>query len=358
MTRKKERSVLIFGYPLAVQHLGGLVWIKNVVDYIDKSEIFCVKKVSNCRQSTCHRFPFISDLRAVIRGLFSRPTIAVLDTYGESAIWMWFLLRVFRHETKIVTIFHHYEPLLVRHKNSPRLISKYYSLVDLITNIMLRNSDKIITVSRSSMRELETMVGIKSDKKIVIVGCSSTDYYNQNNNNSAKDIDFLCIGRLEKFSEVESMWEQISKKKPTSKFIMAGRCSSKDLVRLRRRGIHHQGIVSEEQKVDLFRRAKVFLFPSLFEGFGIAVGEAVSAKMIVIAWKIPAFEERFSSPSIVNIKLVEIGDEKLFVESALNAIDNYDRLDFSHASKKDFGTTKTWEEVGQRVVEALESVSI
>lgn len=357
MNRKKERTVLIFGYPLAVQHLGGLVWIKKVVNYIEKSEIFGVKKVSTCRQSTFYQFPIISDIHAVIRGLFSNPTIAILDTYGESAIWMWFLLRLFRRDTKIVTVFHHYEPLLVRHKNCPKLIAKYYAMVDLITNIMLRNSDKIITVSKSSMQELKTVVEIKPDKKIVIVGCSSTDYDSLNNNDT-KDIDFLCIGRLEKFTDVENIWKEIKKKKPASKFVMAGRCSSKDLTRLRKIGIDHQGIISEKQKIDLFRRAKVFLFPSLFEGFGIAVGEALSAKMIVIAWKIPAFEERFSSKSIVNLKLIKVGNERLFVESALKAIRDYDRLDFSHVSNRDFETTRTWEEVGKRVVDTLETIRI
>jgi glycosyltransferase involved in cell wall biosynthesis len=357
LTRTKPPAILIFGYPLAVQHLGGLVWIKKIVDYIEKSRTFSVKKVSNCRQSTFYRIPYISDILAVLKGLLSNPSIAILDTYGEAAIWMWILLRLFRRNTNIVTVFHHYEPLLIRHKNCPRLIAKYYALVDLITNIMLRNSDKIITVSRSSMRELKTVVEIKPDKKIVIVGCSSTDYYNMNNNGT-KDIDFLCIGRLEKFTEVENIWKQIRKKKPASKFVMAGRCSPKNLTRLRRIGIDHQGIISEKQKIDLFRRAKVFLFPSLFEGFGIAVGEALSSKMIVIAWKIPAFEERFSFQPIVNLKLVKVGNEHLFVESALKAIHDYDRLDFSQASKRDFGTTKTWEEVGKRVVDALETIPI
>lgn len=354
LTRMKERTVLIFGYPLAAPHLGGLVWIKKVVNYIEKSEIFDVKRVSNCRQSTFYRFPFISDISAVIRGLFSSPTIAILDTYGEAVIWMWLLLRLFRRGTKIVTVFHHYEPLSVRHKKCPRLIAKYYDMVDLITKIMLRNSDKIITVSRSSMLELRTVVEIKSDNKIIIVGCSSTEYCRLDNNGT-KDIDFLCIGRLEKFTEIENIWKEIRKKKPASKFIMAGRGSSKDLFRLRRIGIDHQGIISEKQKIDLFRRAKVFLFPSLFEGFGIAVGEALSAQMIVITWNIPAFEERFAAHSIPNLRLIKVGNEELFVENALKAINDYDRLDFSQASTENFGITKTWDEVGKLVVETLET---
>jgi hypothetical protein len=42
LNMRKERTVLIFGYPLVIQHLD-LVWIKKVVNYIDKSGKFCVK---------------------------------------------------------------------------------------------------------------------------------------------------------------------------------------------------------------------------------------------------------------------------------------------------------------------------
>lgn len=104
----KECTVLIFGYPLAIQHLGGLVWINKVVNYIDKSGKFCAKKISNSRESPFYRFPFISDIRAVLRGVLSNPDIAMLDTYGEAAIWMWLLLRLFCPHTKIATVFHHY----------------------------------------------------------------------------------------------------------------------------------------------------------------------------------------------------------------------------------------------------------
>ena len=350
----KERTVLIFGYPLAIQHLGGLVWIKKVVNYIDKSEKFSVKKITNRRESHFYRFPFISDIHALVRGIFSNPDIAMLDTYGEAAIWMWILLRLFCPRTKIATVFHHYEPLFVRHKECPGLSAKYYALLDHITKIMLRNSDKIITVSKASMKELRTHVEIKIDKEIAVVGCSCTGYFSAELS-SPKDIDFLCIGRIEKFSEIENIWKEIRKKKPASKFVMAGRCSSKDLSGLRRMGIDHHGIVSDKEKIDLYRRAKVFLFPSLFEGFGIAVGEALSAKMIVITWKIPAFEERFPCQSNANLRLINVGDKELFVKNALEAVNDYDGLNSSNVSTENLGITQTWDEVGENVVNALET---
>ena len=136
---------------------------------------------------------------------------------------------------------------------------------------------------------------------------------------------------------------------------MAGRCSSKDLSGLRRMGIDHHGIVSDKEKIDLYRRAKVFLFPSLFEGFGIAVGEALSAKMIVITWKIPAFEERFPCQSNANLRLINVGDKELFVKNALEAVNDYDGWNSSNVSMENFGITQTWDEVGENVVNALET---
>lgn len=354
MVKEKLPTLLIFGYPLAYQHLGGLVWIKKVVDCIEKARLFDIKKVSNARMSKTHKFPYVFDILALWKGVFCRPKIAILDTYGEAAIWMWIMIRLLRHDTRIVTVFHHYEPVSNRHKQCGTVRMKYYDLVDFITKVMLRNSDKIITVSNSSMLELKTVAKIKNNKKIIIVGCSSTDYHSVTSNGS-RDIDFLCIGRLEKFDRIESIWEGIKKKSPTSKFVMAGRCSSKDLVRLRSVGIDHLGIVSDSKKTDLFSRAKVFLFPSLFEGFGMAVGEALSAHLSVVAWKIPVFEERFQSRSASRVRLVKVSDENLFVENALKALIDYDNADLFSQEEEIFRLTDTWDDVGKLVIDALDT---
>ena len=92
----------------------------------------------------------------------------------------------------------------------------------------------------------------------------------------------------------------------------------------------------------------------MFEGFGIAVGEALSAKMIVITWKIPAFEERFSCQSNTNLRLIKVGDKELFVKNALEALNDYDGLN-SKVSTENFGITQTWDEVGKNVVNVLET---
>jgi len=350
-------TLLIFGYPLAAEYLGGLVWIKNVSDYIERLNIFDVIKITNFRHGKEKSFTRLSEILAVLKSLILNPAVAILDTYGEAAIWLWVLLRVFRPKTKIVVVFHHYEPLSVRHIGCSNLSRKYYALVDSLTNVMLRNSNKIITVSKSSADQLAKIVHIVDEEKIVLVGCSNADYSNLDCN-CTKDIDFFCIGRLEKFKGIVEIWKGIKKKNPASKFVMAGKCFQEDRKNLRDLGIVHLGIVSESEKKLLFKRSKVFLFPSLYEGYGMAIGEAISAGINVVAWRIPVFEERFLHQNLLNVDLVEPNNIQIFVKTAMKAKDDYDiNSEFARVKEKNSPVVVTWQDVGRLVVGALVKVN-
>ena len=41
--------------------------------------------------------------------------------------------------------------------------------------------------------------------------------------------------------------------------------------------------------------------------FGMAISEALAAGLLVVAWKLPVFEERFGKEPNQNVKLVELG---------------------------------------------------
>jgi hypothetical protein len=42
---------------------------------------------------------------------------------------------------------------------------------------------------------------------VTIVGASIDPFPIHNNNTKAKDIDFLCVGRIDKFEGLEKIWE-------------------------------------------------------------------------------------------------------------------------------------------------------
>jgi len=51
------------------------------------------------------------------------------------------------------------------------------------------------------------------------------------------------------------------------------------------------GFIDEEDKMDIIAGARLFVFPSLYEGFGIPILEAMSQNVPVAASDIPSLEE-------------------------------------------------------------------
>ena len=93
-----------------------------------------------------------------------------------------------------------------------------------------------------------------------------------------------------KNSSLEKIWMKIKSVRPNSNLVIIGRARADMADKLLSIGIDHRGFVSEEEIIRSHSRAKVFIFPSSREGFGIAVAEALFLGISVIAWKIPVFE--------------------------------------------------------------------
>nr|WP_314427499.1 glycosyltransferase [uncultured Erwinia sp.] len=74
-------------------------------------------------------------------------------------------------------------------------------------------------------------------------------------------------------------------------------------------GVIYPGFVSDEQLVALYQHARAFVFPSLYEGFGLPIIEALANGCPVIASDIPAFRE-FAND---NIRYFELGNHAALV---------------------------------------------
>ena len=378
----KQFRLLFFGYPSnLINYTGGYLWMKKVADCIEKSGIYLVLKTE--RNYSIKKLPnkIINDLYVAIKALGRQPDFAVLDSWGESNIVLWILLRLFKPKTKILVVFHHHEP---RIRDSKNILQSLYSLaIQKVTTKMLRDSDTILTVSSASKHELNTIYGLGGDKinklkeasnmntglltnklknRIAIVGTGIDNNIfikvkgHKDSNNDKKDIDFLCIGRIEKFHGLGEIWKNIKKLKSDANLIMIGILSQETGEKIRSMGIDHRGFVSEEEKIDLYSRTKVFIFPSSMEGFGIAVAEALYADIPVVAWKLPVFEELYLKKDGVRIKLIEYGNYEVFAKECINTLDTYNK-----AKKiKDNGVISlsipNWQTVAQNVMKTIESI--
>ena len=215
------------------------------------------------------------------------------------------------------------------------------------------------------MRQLYTHCGLTDSeirKKVSIVG-ASIDPIPIDCNNKHKDIDFLCVGRITKFKGLEKIWELLKQKKLKANFVMIGKATNIEIDNFHKLGIDHKGIVSESEKFEMFERAKVFLFPSIREGFGMAVAEALHMGLPVIAWRIPVFEELYENDDnqgICNIKgltLVRPGDYESFAEEAINTLNSVNTgiMNIVNAARYS-EIVKTWKDVGDKVMNVLEQM--
>jgi glycosyltransferase involved in cell wall biosynthesis len=360
--RNKIPRLLIFGYPSKHPQVGGLLWSKRVSDSINKLGVLHVRNVSsersidaklNTRQIVRNIVPcLIRDFYDALRGLLTLPQIALLDSWGEASLILWSLLRAFRPHTKIVIVFHHYEPRIlsdqiseIKSHFSRAIAKRYNSTIEKLTGIMIRDSDMILTVSHTSARQLCSFYGLTindmkeeeeeeeeeyistplSPRKIRIVG-TGVDRLTIDTS-AQKDIDFFCIGRIEKLDGIDKIWSNLRKLRPELNFVMIGRASLREMSHLRSIGINHKGEVPDEEKLELYSRAKVFLFPSIREGFGIALAESLQLGMAAVIWRLPVFDELYSESRMAkqgSIRLVEQGNYELFASEALKALDQYD----------------------------------
>src|SRR5215203_3955929 len=356
--RNKIPRLLVFGYPSKPPQVGGLLWSKRVSDSISKLSVIDVRNISserstdaklNTRQIVRNILPcLIRDFYDAVRGLLTLPQIALLDSWGEASVILWSLLRVFRPHTKIVIVFHHYEPRILPDRISEirshftRAIAKRYNLIiEKLSGVMIRDSDMVLTVSSTSARQLCSSYGITvNDTKkeeeyttttplrsgrIRIVG-TGVDRLTIDTS-AQKDIDFFCIGRIEKFDGIDKIWSALKKLRPEINFVMIGRASLREISHLRSIGVDHKGEVTDEEKLELYSRAKVFLFPSSREGFGIALAQSLQLGMAAVIWRLPVFDELYSDSRMAkqgSVRLVERGNYELFASEALKALELYD----------------------------------
>jgi glycosyltransferase involved in cell wall biosynthesis len=224
--------------------------------------------------------------------------------------------------------------------------------------MMINDSDMILTVSRTSARQLSYFYGITSgiheinkgqaeensvpftSDKIRVVGTGvdrlTIDIHAQ------KDIDFFCIARIEKLDGVDKIWSALKKLCPNTNFVIVGRASLKEINHLKSLGINHKGEVSHQEKVNLYSRSKVFLFPSSREGFGIALAESLQLGMSAVIWKLPVFEELYQKSTMAKegmIRLVERGNYELFARQAIQALELYDKRTTEISTQQSLSTS-------------------
>jgi len=150
-----------------------------------------------------------------------------------------------------------------------------------------QRADIILTPSENTKRDVMDSYQITDSKLQVLYPGSSHKLEVLSHKESNKYILFL--GTLEPRKNVESIIEAFNRSELRTKnyeLVIAGApgWKNKKLLKLigETAGVKYLGFVPDEDKAVLYQNASLFVFPSLYEGFGIPVLEAMASGVPVI----------------------------------------------------------------------------
>lgn len=213
-------------------------------------------------------------------------------------------LPVFSKSKKIVTV-HDLTPLAFPSHFKPGLKGM---LKWQVQKFALRNADAIITDSESSKKDIIKYAGIDSAKINVVYLAAGSEFKVLNSEEKIKDVRLkyelpnkfiLYVGDATWNKNLPRLIEAVSKINVS--LVMVGKALvdkkidmqnpwNKDLVKVQKLAGKNQkifclGFVSSENLVALYNTATLFVMPSIYEGFGLPILEAMSCGCPVVASK-------------------------------------------------------------------------
>ena len=226
-------------------------------------------------------------------------------------------------------------------------------------------ASSILTISQFSKREIMDVLGVPEEKIFVGYCGVDTEFYTPQDGFAtgiARNFDLdryiLYVGTLEPRKNIKTLisaFDLIASKDKDIKLVLAGglgwqpdeTLNAIELSKFKDR-IVRTGYVSNEEKRDLLRNASVFVFPSIYEGFGMPVTEAMACGTDCVVSDSSSLSEIAGDL----ITKVPPKDEELFAqaieEKLLHAPDESRRR-----ALRDRACTYTWEQAARAASEAI-----
>jgi len=184
--------------------------------------------------------------------------------------------------------------------SEPAFKSEYRHATWRAIEYIRKHDVQLITVSKFTRRELGTRAGLPIDDVVVVHhGVSDVFAPSSKAARAARGEYLLYVGGAGPNKNLERLLAAVRRLRETHRLdlVMAGD-HAWDREELRRalgpdapRWVRPRGYVTEHELADLYRNAAVCLVPSLHEGFGLPVLEAMACGTPVACSRIPVLEE-------------------------------------------------------------------
>ncbi|WP_143870065.1 glycosyltransferase family 4 protein [Catenovulum sediminis] len=213
-----------------------------------------------------------------------------------------------------------------------------------IVSRSLKNSDLILTISETSKKDIKSIFNLDSvnTSEGVFLNAPEVESFLDSIGLVSKSY-FLYAGNGRPHKNIEQLKRVFLKYRQSNQeacLVIVGHKGDSQ------GGIVYPGHVSDGELVNLYTNAKAFVFPSLYEGFGLPIVESLNYNTPVIASDIPAFREFQHN----NIYYFDLNND----ESLLRLLGS--ELSFDHATKHNILKQYDWDVIKQKLYKALEGL--
>ncbi len=223
---------------------------------------------------------------------------------------------------------------------------------------ILNTSIRIITVSHFSKNEISAYYQIPKDKIHVVYNAVNASFGPQRNERLLSEryiMAFASTGENKNFKMIMQSFIKVNEQYKDIKLYVIGEClREKEYDELRLHdSIVFMGRVSDEKLIELYSNAIAFVFPSLYEGFGIPVIEAQACGCPVIASNVTTF------PEILGASALCIDPHKTdgFVDAILSLFRDIELRDKYIKLGYDNVTRFSWQKSGKELMRIMNSLS-
>jgi glycosyltransferase involved in cell wall biosynthesis len=261
----------------------------------------------------------------------------------------------------------------------PILFPKFFPLTTRVAHLQRLNKIKrycendnvgIVTVSNHSKKDIVEKMGIP-EEKIAVTHLGVQSIFNANPISDSKEIlnkynisypFILSVGSINPRKNIERLLEAFTLMKKNNKLphklvlvgtsgwlngkIKASIQGNKDIILI--------GIVPEDELPTFFQQADLFMFPSLYEGFGLPVIEAMACGAPVITSNCSSLPEIAGDAAV----LVDPYNSKKISEAMLHILTNsaakHDMIQKGIEQSKKFN----WEKTAKMTLEAYKMLQI
>jgi len=268
---------------------------------------------------------------------------------------------------KLALVFHHWpysgwdrRSVYISLRNEGRrILGAAIKLLDVeIAKKALKRADTIFTVSQSSKNEL-IKLGIPEQKIVVAYPGVDDDFFKENFEKTSKVFDAVSVCRISSekgIYDLIEIWKRVIKNKKIKLGVMGTPTEILDrwLTKIKENEldtfIEYLGVMERGSMIEVLRNAKVFVFASRKEGFGIAVAEAMACGLPVVCYDIKPLNELFNSKGVFFVKPFDFDD---FARKILMLIEDEELRKTVGKYNREFALRFKWDETAKIIEERL-----